>query len=137
MLYLKPICFVILLVFTSAINAQENVLVVSDIDSGNDYGFISTLIECIKETQIPIICICDNRFDQSIKSVLPYWVDMKMKKPTYQEVYPLMYDIVMKEKIRVKESQIKNLYEQSKGDIRFMLIHFNLDLTSTIQKQMI
>lgn len=120
---------------------QENVLVVSDIDSGNDYGFISTLIECIKETQIPVICICDNRFDQSIKSVLPYCVDMKMKKPTYQEVYPLMYDIVMKEKIRVKESQIKNLYEQSKGDIRFMLntlqlgFNFNNTKTNYVKKQ--
>lgn len=120
---------------------QENVLVVSDIDSGNDYGFISTLIECIKETQIPVICICDNRFDQSIKSVLPYCVDMKMKKPTYQEVYPLMYDIVMKEKIRVKESQIKNLYEQSKGDIRFMLntlqfrFNFNNTKTNDMKKQ--
>ena len=120
---------------------QENVLVVSDIDSGNDYGFISTLIECIKETQIPIICICDNKFDQSIKSVLPYCVDMKMKKPTYQEVYPLIYDIVMKEKIRVKESQIKNLYEQSKGDIRFMLntlqfrFNFNNTKTNDMKKQ--
>jgi replication factor C subunit 1 len=99
------------------------------------------LIECIKETQIPIICICDNKFDQSIKSVLPYCVDMKMKKPTYQEVYPLMYDIVMKEKIRVKESQIKNLYEQSKGDIRFMLntlqfrFNFNNTKTNDVKKQ--
>ena len=48
-------------------NGQENVLVVSDIDSnGSDYGFISTLTECIKETQIPIICICDDRYSQNI-----------------------------------------------------------------------
>ena len=121
-------------------NKQENVLVVSDIDSGNDYGFISTLIECIKETQIPIICICDNRYDQSIKTVLPYCIDMKMKKPTYQEIYPLIYDVVMKEKIRVKESQLKNLYEQSNGDIRFMLntlqfgINFNNNKMNDVKK---
>jgi hypothetical protein len=66
---------------------------------------------------------------------------MKMKKPTYQEVYPLIYDIVMKEKIRVKESQIKNLYEQSKGDIRFMLntlqfrFNFNNTKTNDMKKQ--
>ena len=39
-------------------DGQENALLVSDIDSSTaDYGFITTLVECIKETQIPIICI--------------------------------------------------------------------------------
>ena len=41
-------------------DGQENALVVSDIDSGGDYGFISCLIECIKETKIPIILIFEN-----------------------------------------------------------------------------
>lgn len=102
-------------------NGQNNALVVSDIDSGNDYGFISTIIECIKETKIPIICICDNKYDQNIKPVLSYCEEFKMVKPSYQEVYSLMYNVVINEKIRIKESQIKSLYEQSNGDIRFML----------------
>ena len=49
------------------INGQENALVISEIDGGGDYGFISTLTECIKETHIPIICICDDRYNQNIK----------------------------------------------------------------------
>jgi len=36
-------------------NGQENALVVSDIDCVSGYGFMSTLTDCIKETQIPII----------------------------------------------------------------------------------
>lgn len=100
---------------------QENVLVVSDIDSGNDYGFISSLVECIKETRIPIICICDNRYDQSIKPILNYCFDVKMTKPNYKEVYVLLYNVVVSEKIKIKESEIKELYDQSNGDIRFIL----------------
>ena len=65
-------------------DGQENVLVVSDIDSGSDYGFIATLTECIRDTKIPIICICDNRYDQSIKPILNYCFDIKMKIPRYQ-----------------------------------------------------
>jgi replication factor C subunit 1 len=61
------------------IRGQENVLVVSDIDCANGYGFIGTLVECIKETQIPIICICDNRYDQSIKPILNYCFDKRKK----------------------------------------------------------
>jgi len=109
-------------------DGQENVLVFSDIDSGSDYGFISSITECIKETKIPIICICDNRYDQSIKPILNYCFDIKMNKPIYQDIYRLIYNIVINERIKIKESEIKELYEQSNGDIRFILntIQFGL-----------
>lgn len=102
-------------------DGQENVLVVSEIDAGGDYGFISSLTECIKETKIPIICICNNRYDQSIKPILNYCLDIKMTKPSYKEVYKLLYTIVVNEKIKIKEPELKELYEQSNGDIRFIL----------------
>jgi hypothetical protein len=44
-----------------------------------------------------------------------------MTKPAYQDVYRLVYNVVVNEKIRIKESEIKGLYEQSNGDIRFVL----------------
>lgn len=102
-------------------DGQENVLVVSEIDAGGDYGFISSLTECIKETKIPIICICNDRFDQSIKPILNYCFDIKMTKPSYQDVYRLLYKIVVTEKIKIKEQELKELYEQSNGDIRFII----------------
>jgi len=102
-------------------DGQENVLVVSDVDSGSDYGFIGTLTEIIKETNIPVICICNNRYEQSIKPILNYCFDIKMTKPSYQDVYRLVYKIVTTEKIKIKESEIKEMYEQSNGDIRFVL----------------
>jgi len=109
-------------------DGQENVLVVSDIDSGADYGFMSSLTDCIKETKIPIICICNNRYEQSIKPILNYCFDIKMSKPSYQDTYRLLYNIVVTEKIKIKESEIKELYEQSNGDIRFIInmIQFGL-----------
>jgi len=102
-------------------DGQMNALVVNEADVGNDYGFISSLIECIKETKIPIICICADRYDQNIKPLLNYVIDFKMKKPTYKEVYTLLYNIVVTEKIKIKETELKDLYEGSNGDIRFIL----------------
>lgn len=102
-------------------DGKENVLVVSEIDSGCDYGFVSSLTEYIKESEIPIICICDNRYDQSIKPILNYCFDIKMTKPSYHDVYTLLYNIVVKEKIKIKEQELKELYEQSNGDIRFII----------------
>ena len=100
---------------------KKNVLVFSDIDGDCDYGFISLLTECIKETKIPIICICDNRYNQSIKPILNYCFDIKLIKPCYQDVCKLIYKVVINEKIKIKEVEIKELYEQSNGDIRFIL----------------
>lgn len=109
-------------------DGQENVLVVSEIDAGGDYGFISSLTECIKETKIPIICICNDRFDQSIKPILNYCFDIKMTKPSYQDVYRLLYKIVVTEKIKIKEQELKELYEQSNGDIRFIINTLQIEM---------
>ena len=102
-------------------NGQENALVVSDIDCVSGYGFMSTLTDCINETQIPIICICDNRYDQSIKPILNYCFDIKLVKASYDEVYKLIYKVVTTENIKIGKSGVDKLYEQANGDIRFIL----------------
>ena len=104
------------------IDGQDNALVVSDIDGNcGDYGFIATLTECMKETQIPIICICDDRYSQNIKPILNYCFDIKLDKPKYDDVYALIYKVVTTEHIKISKSSVDKLYEQSNGDIRFIL----------------
>jgi replication factor C subunit 1 len=111
---------------------QENVLLVSDIDSnGGDYGFIATLTECIKETYIPIICICDDRYSQNIKPILNYCVDFKMLKPSYDDVYRLIYKVVTTEGIKISKSNVDKLYEQSNGDIRSILNNLQMGVKKT------
>jgi hypothetical protein len=102
-------------------NDQENCLVISDVDGVADYGFISLIIECIKESEVPIICICDNRYDLNIKPILSFCVDMKLTPPSYEEVYPLLYKIIVEEKIKINKKELFKLYEESNGDIRYML----------------
>jgi replication factor C subunit 1 len=110
-------------------DGQENAIVFSDIDSsGGDYGFISTLTECIKETQIPIICICDDRYSQNIKPILNYCLDFKLVKPKYDEIYRLIYKVVTTEQIKIGKSGVDKLYEEANGDIRFILNTLQLGL---------
>jgi replication factor C subunit 1 len=110
-------------------DGQENCLVVSDIDcTGGDYGFISTLTDCIKETQIPIICICDDRYSQNIKPILNYCLDFKLAKPSYDDIYRLVYKVVTTENIKISKQGIDKLYEQANGDIRFILNSLQLGL---------
>jgi len=110
-------------------DGQENCLVVSDIDSsGGDYGFISILTECIKETQIPIICICDDRYSQNIKPILNYCFDIKLSKPNYDDIYRLIYKVVTTENIKISKQGVDKLYEQANGDIRFILNSLQMGL---------
>jgi replication factor C subunit 1 len=111
---------------------KENVLVVSDIDSsGGDYGFIAGLVECIKETEIPIICICDDRYSQNLKPIMSYCFNVVLKKPTFVEVYPLIYKVVTEEKIKINKREVDKLYEQSNGDIRYILNQLQMGLRTS------
>jgi replication factor C subunit 1 len=110
-----------LLKMKKTFNDQENCLVISDIDGSADYGFISLIQECIKESEIPIICICDDRYDLGIKPILPFCVDIKLISPKYDEVYPLLYKIIMEERIKITKKELLKVYEESNGDIRYML----------------
>jgi len=110
-------------------NGQDNCLVVSDIDSsGGDYKFISTLTEYIKETQIPIICICDDRYNQNIKPIINYCIDLKLAKPNYDEIYRLIYKVVTSEQIKITKSGVDKLFEEANGDIRFILNSLQLGI---------
>ena len=91
-------------------DGRPNALVLTQVDS-----------ILIKGSEVPVVLICEDRWDQTVKSILPYCIDIKLSKPSYEEVYRLMYQVATSEKIRIKESEIQALYEQAHGDIRFML----------------
>ena len=113
-------------------NDEEIVLVINDIDSsGGDYGFIGAIVECIKETEIPIICICDDKFNQNLKPLLSHCFDVKLVKPKYADIYSLVYKIVTEEKIKIGKSSVDKLIEQSNGDIRFILNSLQLGIQKT------
>jgi len=112
---------------------EENVLIVSDIDSNSgDHGFIGAIIECIKETEIPIICICDDKFNQSLKPLLSHCFDIKMVKPKYAEIYPLVYKVVTEEKIKIGKPSVDKLIEQANGDIQFILNSLQLGVKKNV-----
>jgi DNA polymerase III delta prime subunit len=113
---------------------KKNILIINDIDGFNDYNFIKLLCEkIIKQSKIPIIFICNDKYCQSIKDIIKYCIDFKMNISTYQEVYRLLYKIIINEKIKIKENQIKQLYELSNGDIRFLLNSLEINYLNSLK----
>ena len=97
---------------------QKNALVVNDLDCLSDYGFISALIDCIKETKIPILCSCNDRYNQAFKTFATYCEDIKFKNPNTNDIYKFINPIIKKEKILISELNARILIENSNNDIR-------------------
>jgi hypothetical protein len=119
---------------------KKNAIIFSDIDgNGADYGLIKNIIDFIKmipaDNDIPIICICDDRYSQSLKPLLQYCVEIKIPKPSYENVYRLIYNIVQREKIKINKSTIDQLYNESNGDIRSILNNLQLNLKKTLHNK--
>jgi len=118
---IKPMLQVVKTVF-----GKKNALVVNDLDCLSDHGFISALIDCIKETKIPIICTCNDRYNQAFKTFATYCEDIKFRNPSTNEIYSFINPIYKKEKIMISEINAKILIENSNNDIRNTLNNLQL-----------
>ena len=119
--HIKPMLQVVKTVF-----GKKNALVVNDLDCLSDHGFISALIECIKETKIPIICTCNDRYNQAFKTFANYCEDIKFRNPSTIEIFNFINPIYKKEKILISEVNAKILIENSNNDIRNTLNNLQL-----------
>jgi len=118
---IKPMLQVVKTVF-----GKKNALVVNDLDCLSDHGFISALIDCIKETKIPIICTCNDRYNQAFKTFATYCEDIKFRNPSTTEIYNFINPIYKKEKILISENNAKILIENSNNDVRNILNNLQL-----------
>jgi replication factor C subunit 1 len=118
---IKPMLQVVKTVF-----GKKNALVVNDLDCLSDHGFISALIDCIKETKIPIICTCNDRYNQAFKTFATYCEDIKFRNPSTNEIYSFINLIYKKEKIMISEVNAKKLIENSNNDVRNTLNNLQL-----------
>ena len=55
--------------------------------AGNeDRGGIQELIQLIKSSRIPIICICNDRSHPKIRSLVGYCFDLRMPRPRIEQI---------------------------------------------------
>ena len=109
---------------------KKNIILVDDLECTSDYGFLATLIECIKETNIPIICICNDRYNQSFKTLVGYCADAKFQKPRTTEIHKFISDILKKEKYPMSDAIINKMVENSNHDIRSILNNLDFDIST-------
>ncbi|CAL1390489.1 unnamed protein product [Linum trigynum] len=67
---------------------EMTVLIMDEVDgmSAGDRGGVADLIASIKISKVPIICICNDRYSQKLKSLVNYCLPLNFRKPTKQQV---------------------------------------------------
>ncbi|CAL8468443.1 g7983 [Coccomyxa elongata] len=98
-------------------------LIMDEVDgmSAGDRGGVPDLIQTIKSAKLPIICICNDKYNQKLKSLRNSCLELDFRKPTSQQISKRLLQICQKEGLQVNESTLAALVESSNADIRLML----------------
>ncbi|KAK6163660.1 hypothetical protein DH2020_000524 [Rehmannia glutinosa] len=101
----------------------KTVLIMDEVDgmSAGDRGGVADLIASIKISKIPIICICNDRYSQKLKSLVNYCLLLSFRKPTKQQMAKRLSHIANAEGLQVNEIALEELAERVNGDIRMAL----------------
>lgn len=99
----------------------KNMIVMDEVDGmgGNeDRGGMAALIDVIKKTKVPIVCIANDRNSQKLRSLINYCYDIKFSKPDKRQIVNRLLQICQKENFPVEPNALENLIESVGNDIR-------------------
>jgi replication factor C subunit 1 len=72
--------------------------------SGNgERGGMADLIETIKISKIPIICICNDQYNTKVKALINHCLDLKFSKPVKTQVAKRMIVVASSEGLTVDQ----------------------------------
>ncbi|KAJ3072599.1 hypothetical protein HDU98_003322 [Podochytrium sp. JEL0797] len=103
--------------------AKRQVLIMDEVDgmSAGDRGGIGELINIIKKSKIPIICICNDRQSPKVKSLVNHCYDMRFARPKTTEIERAIKNIASKEGLDLKMNVVDTLVKSTHSDIRQIL----------------
>jgi len=86
-----------------------------------DRGGTQELIQMIKKSKVPIICICNDRQAQSIKSLVPYCMDLRFKRPNKSVMANRAIRVAEMEGLHVERNAAEAIAESCGNDVRQIL----------------
>lgn len=98
----------------------KSLLLMDEVDgmSAGDQGGISALIEIIKNSKVPIVCVCNDRQNSKVRSLAGHCLDLKYFKPFRNEVIIRLKRICEAEKVHPTPKVLEQIADNSNCDIR-------------------
>jgi replication factor C subunit 1 len=80
----------------AARNLQKSLIIMDEVDgmSSGDRGGIAAIIQMIKNSKVPIICICNDRAAEKIRSLAGHCYDIRFQKPQKLALVRRLKDIL-------------------------------------------
>jgi len=98
-------------------------LIMDEVDgmSSGDRSGSSQLVAMIQVTKVPVICICNDREHQKIKTLKSYCVDVPFERPAVNEIVHRIAPICRLENYGISNENISKLAVSCAGDLRQVL----------------
>ncbi|RKP14524.1 replication factor RFC1 C terminal domain-containing protein [Piptocephalis cylindrospora] len=108
---------------TRSVEGGRVVLVMDEVDgmSSGDRGGVATLIQALRTSRIPIICICNDRQATNVRSLANYCLDLRFRRPDAQTLRSRLLTIAYREGLRIPTSVMDSLATASNSDFRLIL----------------
>ena len=109
--------------------SKNRVLLMDEVDgmAGNeDRGGMAELIQLIKNSKVPVICMCNDRNHQKIRSLANYCFDLRFQRPRAEQIKAAMMSICFREKIKIAPNVLLELITGCNQDIRQVLHHLSM-----------
>lgn len=80
-------------------DVAKTLIIMDEVDgmSSGDRGGIAAIINMIKSTKVPIICICNDRQSTKIRSLAGHCYDIKFHKPDKRQIAKRLEKIIQAE----------------------------------------
>lgn len=121
---------------------RYKVIIMDEVDglSSSDRGGVTALIDSIKNTKTPIICICNDRYKPTLKSLINHCLDIKINRPDKREIMKRMWYIINEENWEIDLQVIEKMVESSGNDIRSVInnlqfMHYGRDHSISTNKK--
>ena len=108
---------------------EKNLIIMDEVDgmSGNeDRGGIAAIIDIIKKTKTPIICIANDRQSPKLKTLANYCYDLKFVHPDKRAISVRLTEICKKENIQCEMNALEYLCEICGNDIRQIINYLEI-----------
>ncbi|SOV20752.1 replication factor C subunit 1,putative [Plasmodium sp. DRC-Itaito] len=98
-------------------------IIMDEVDgmSSGDKGGSTAILKLIEKTKCPIICICNDRQNNKMRTLANKCYDLKFSMPQKNSVVKRLLEICKKEGIMMEPNALELLWESTCGDIRQML----------------
>ncbi|THD25172.1 Replication factor C subunit 1 [Fasciola hepatica] len=105
----------------SQLSRDRHVLIMDEVDgmAGNeDRGGMQELINMIKSSRIPVICICNDRQSPKVRSLSNYCLDLRFQRPRVEQIKAAVLSIACKENVSIPPAVLTDIIQSSNQDIR-------------------